>query len=172
MLVRSGVKNVISVFINFSMSVFLYSLCNFFFADVNECLTLGACDHKCTNTEGSYKCSCMEGYVFEPPRTCRPQGNVSPNLIQICPGGGGYFLMANWDVPLDGVIMGLYSIDLAMGVENFLVFEGNKGALLRMTALKSLAFIFQICQLLQTCSIVHIPRTFLFYFLSFIFCQR
>lgn len=33
--------------------------------DINECLTVGnnrTCDHFCTNTIGSYKCSCREGY--------------------------------------------------------------------------------------------------------------
>ena len=54
-----------------------YSLLYFRFVDVNECSILGIGDHKCINTEGSYKCSCVEGYVFEPPRTCRPQGNGS-----------------------------------------------------------------------------------------------
>lgn len=49
----------------------------FSLADVNECLTLGICDHKCFNTEGSFNCSCVEGYVLEPPQTCRPQGTGS-----------------------------------------------------------------------------------------------
>ena len=46
-------------------------------ADIDECLTVGICDHDCVNTNGSYKCRCAESYVLEPPRTCRPQGKVS-----------------------------------------------------------------------------------------------
>ena len=34
--------------------------------DINECTTYnGACDHTCTNTEGSYTCSCNFGYQLE-----------------------------------------------------------------------------------------------------------
>lgn len=36
------------------------------FADINECATYnGACDHFCTNTDGSYTCSCSSGYQLE-----------------------------------------------------------------------------------------------------------
>ncbi|KAG8174977.1 hypothetical protein JTE90_004709 [Oedothorax gibbosus] len=40
--------------------------------DVDECTTgKSACDHDCTNTQGSYKCSCRGGYVLQPDgRTC------------------------------------------------------------------------------------------------------
>ena len=31
--------------------------------DINECATNnGSCDHICTNTNGSYTCSCYDGY--------------------------------------------------------------------------------------------------------------
>ena len=34
--------------------------------DINECNTNnGGCSHSCTNTEGSYYCSCDEGYVLD-----------------------------------------------------------------------------------------------------------
>ena len=52
-------------------------------ADIDECLTVGICDHDCVNTNGSYKCLCAEGYVFEPPQTCRPQGKVSSQSCRI-----------------------------------------------------------------------------------------
>ena len=37
--------------------VYLYSV------DINECDTSnGGCNHTCTNTDGSYTCSCNSGY--------------------------------------------------------------------------------------------------------------
>lgn len=40
--------------------------------DVNECLaTPSPCDQGCTNTVGSYQCSCNDGYVLhENGRSC------------------------------------------------------------------------------------------------------
>ena len=36
------------------------------FLDVNECLVdNGGCEQFCTNTVGSYNCSCMPGYLLE-----------------------------------------------------------------------------------------------------------
>ncbi len=36
------------------------------FADINECLTdNGGCDHICINTEGSFSCSCQNGFELE-----------------------------------------------------------------------------------------------------------
>ena len=35
-------------------------------ADINECkLHNGGCDHNCTNTNGSYHCSCHYGYALK-----------------------------------------------------------------------------------------------------------
>lgn len=35
-------------------------------SDVDECEQGSAgCDHNCTNTPGSYFCTCMDGYVLE-----------------------------------------------------------------------------------------------------------
>ena len=35
----------------------------YFFIDNNECNTNnGGCGHNCTNTPGSYNCSCVDGY--------------------------------------------------------------------------------------------------------------
>ena len=34
--------------------------------DINECTELThSCDHNCNNTEGSYTCSCRDGYLLD-----------------------------------------------------------------------------------------------------------
>ena len=44
--------------------------------DINECQQDAECSQICTNTEGSYKCSCRDGYVLESNNFCRAQGIV------------------------------------------------------------------------------------------------
>lgn len=40
--------------------------------DLNECNTYGSCSQMCINTEGSYTCSCVEGYVLQADnRSCK-----------------------------------------------------------------------------------------------------
>ena len=40
---------------------------NFISKDKDECaLANGGCQHTCTNTYGSYKCSCYSGYQLKP----------------------------------------------------------------------------------------------------------
>ena len=35
------------------------------FSDINECEVLnGGCQHTCVNTEGSYHCECLPGYML------------------------------------------------------------------------------------------------------------
>ena len=35
-------------------------------SDINECVQeLAGCDQNCTNTAGSYYCTCMDGYELE-----------------------------------------------------------------------------------------------------------
>lgn len=37
------------------------------YADIDECAeSNGGCEQNCTNSEGSYECSCRDGYLFEP----------------------------------------------------------------------------------------------------------
>ena len=37
-----------------------------FYSDIDECVQgLAGCDHNCTNTNGSYYCTCMDGYTLE-----------------------------------------------------------------------------------------------------------
>lgn len=42
------------------------------FPDFDECTVYGTCSQTCTNTEGSYTCSCVEGYLLQPDnRSCK-----------------------------------------------------------------------------------------------------
>lgn len=36
------------------------------FADFDECTLYGTCSQTCQNTEGSYVCRCVEGYLLQP----------------------------------------------------------------------------------------------------------
>jgi len=46
-----------------------------FYTDVDECDIDGACDQNCTNTNGSFICSCDDGYTLDSDgRTCN--GNL------------------------------------------------------------------------------------------------
>ena len=41
-----------------------FNLCTFFL-DINECLSgTAACTQLCYNTDGSYKCSCNNGFIL------------------------------------------------------------------------------------------------------------
>ena len=36
------------------------------YSDIDECVEgTDGCDHNCTNTDGSYYCTCMDGYKLE-----------------------------------------------------------------------------------------------------------
>jgi len=44
------------------------------FVDIDECLTnISGCSQACTNTIGSYQCSCTDGYILLPVdnKTCQ-----------------------------------------------------------------------------------------------------
>ena len=48
--------------------VYCWKICNdlIFHLDIDECVQgLAGCDHNCTNTNGSYYCTCMDGYALE-----------------------------------------------------------------------------------------------------------
>ena len=51
-----------------------------FHSDIDECEErTDGCDHNCTNTDGSYYCTCMDGYELESDNhTCT--GNDHDNL--------------------------------------------------------------------------------------------
>ena len=38
---------------------------SFFSTDIDECLSDHDCNHTCSNVDGSYTCSCREGYVLQ-----------------------------------------------------------------------------------------------------------
>lgn len=42
------------------------------FSDFDECSVYGTCSQSCTNTNGGYACSCVEGYLPQPDnRSCK-----------------------------------------------------------------------------------------------------
>ena len=51
------------------MVLFMYSkieiFCDCGTADIDECGMDGACDQTCTNTDGSFVCSCDSGYALD-----------------------------------------------------------------------------------------------------------
>ena len=43
--------------------LYIYSCVQYWFLDINECRTdNGECTQTCDNTDGSYQCSCWDGY--------------------------------------------------------------------------------------------------------------
>jgi len=40
-------------------SIYCVCVCS----DFDECTVYGTCSQTCTNTDGSYTCSCVEGYL-------------------------------------------------------------------------------------------------------------
>ncbi|OXB82293.1 UNVERIFIED_CONTAM: hypothetical protein H355_004610 [Colinus virginianus] len=54
--------------------------------DLNECNTYGSCSQTCINTDGSYTCSCVEGYVLQPDnKSCKAKNEPAgrPPLLLI-----------------------------------------------------------------------------------------
>ena len=39
--------------------------------DIDECVRFSPCDQICSNSMGSYECSCEGGYELEDMRTCQ-----------------------------------------------------------------------------------------------------
>lgn len=59
-------------------------------ADIDECTIMnGGCETHCTNSEGSYECSCSEGYALMPDlRTCSGILTTWPARKELCPQTG------------------------------------------------------------------------------------
>lgn len=52
---------------------FMTILLSFFpLTDFDECSVYGTCSQLCTNTDGSFTCGCVEGYLLQPDnRSCK-----------------------------------------------------------------------------------------------------
>ncbi|RWS16465.1 low-density lipoprotein receptor-related protein 2-like protein [Dinothrombium tinctorium] len=49
--------------------------------DSDECTDWGNCDQLCTNTPGSFKCSCVSGYTLVYPRHCKANNSTEMRII-------------------------------------------------------------------------------------------
>ena len=53
-----------------------------FFSDLDECLVdNGSCEQECTNTEGSFTCSCSRGFYLSTRNGQSCVGNTSPLFL-------------------------------------------------------------------------------------------
>ena len=59
---------IISVFPSFCLYVNKHLL---FISDIDECQQDFTCDHKCSNTNGSYICSCYSGFIKDKNGKCQ-----------------------------------------------------------------------------------------------------
>ncbi|MGH0176164.1 UNVERIFIED_CONTAM: hypothetical protein FKN15_014726 [Acipenser sinensis] len=51
------------------------------YEDFNECTVYGTCSQTCVNTEGSYTCSCVEGYLLQPDnKSCKAKNEPVDRL--------------------------------------------------------------------------------------------
>lgn len=54
-------------------------------ADIDECKDKkGGCTHNCTNTEGEYECSCIEGFELEEDgHGCSGKGSLNKKMFYL-----------------------------------------------------------------------------------------
>lgn len=78
-------------------------------SDINECLS-GPCDQTCTNTAGSFTCSCTDGFTLEADGTTCVDDNEcegsANNCEQLCVNTPGSFTCecdSGYDLDSDGV---------------------------------------------------------------------
>lgn len=50
-------------------------------ADVNECEAAGKCSQFCLNSQGSYSCSCADGYTLQSGSVCKANGGPAYLLL-------------------------------------------------------------------------------------------
>ena len=59
-----------------------------FHSDIDECVEgFDGCDHNCTNTDGSYFCTCMDGYELQTDNhTCTGDDSTSyvATYVYVC----------------------------------------------------------------------------------------
>lgn len=64
------------------MLTFFSKNLHFTVADRDECSEWGFCDQQCRNTEGSYVCSCFQGFdLVDNNRTCLASRSYAPSLV-------------------------------------------------------------------------------------------
>ena len=62
--------------------------------DIDECKTFSSCSQICSNTAGSFKCSCHKGYLTDPGlgHSCKAEGKKCTCAFRSQPGRLLYFL--------------------------------------------------------------------------------
>lgn len=64
--------------------IFIYLIFHHFLSDIDECVFSNACvNGHCQNTDGSYTCTCPQGYVLDATGTaCEGELNSFNNVLQ------------------------------------------------------------------------------------------
>ena len=63
---RNKITCIYNVFLNITTLMQHFHLMLHTFTDIDECEILnGGCEHNCTNSNGSFECTCLPGYVLD-----------------------------------------------------------------------------------------------------------
>ncbi|XP_041374759.1 low-density lipoprotein receptor-related protein 2-like [Gigantopelta aegis] len=90
--------------------------------DFNECEHWGFCDHTCVNSEGSYQCSCFDGYTLVGNRTCRASDSDSMKLIFST---GSKVISVNRNGSNPSTILNVSVADIDMNIKTKMLFFIN-----------------------------------------------